>query len=138
MKLRRLTKTLIRHEGMRGKPYDCPAGFLTIGVGRNLEANGISEEEALVLLRNDIVSCYQQCKREFSWFEDLNDVRQEAIINLVFNIGLDGFKKFKKTIGFIKQEKWSEAATELLDSRYADQVGKRAQEVSRMLETGVL
>ena len=138
MKLRRLTKTLIRHEGLREQPYDCPAGFLTIGVGRNLEANGISEEEALVLLRNDIVACYQQCKRAFPWFEELNDVRQEAIINLVFNIGLDGFKKFKKTIGFIKQEKWSEAATELLDSRYAEQVGKRAQEVSKMLETGVL
>ena len=48
---------IIKHEGLKLKPYICPAGKITIGVGRNIEDNGISEDEAMYLLNNDIKRC---------------------------------------------------------------------------------
>ena len=49
-----LKEQLIRHEGLRLTVYDCPAGYKTIGVGRNLEGKGVTEEEAMYLLDNDL------------------------------------------------------------------------------------
>ena len=52
--LERIKEQLVRHEGLRLKPYRCTAGKLTIGIGRNLDDCGISKTEAYVLLENDI------------------------------------------------------------------------------------
>lgn len=60
MNIEQLKKELIRDEGFRSKPYKCTAGKLTIGVGRNIEDNGITEDEAMYLLENDIASCIKQ------------------------------------------------------------------------------
>lgn len=133
--MKELLDQLKRHEGRSLKPYKCPAGKLTIGYGRNLEDMGISEVEAMVMLRNDIEQCYEELS-VFSWFEDLDQVRQEALINMLFNLGLPTFLKFKKTLKYVAEGKYSQAAAEMLNSKWATQVGDRAKELAYMMETG--
>lgn len=110
-------------------------GHPTIGVGRNLSV-GITEGEAKYLLKNDIARVAGECINEFSWFNDLSEKRKEAVINLVFNMGMATFKKFKKTIAFIEAGEYEKAGVELLDSNYARQVGQRSQRVADMLTSG--
>lgn len=129
----RLKKQLVVHEGLELKPYKCTANKTTIGVGRNIEEVGISEDEAMYLLNNDIKNVVAQCQATFSWFDALTDIRKEAIINLVFNMGLSTFCKFKKTISYMEQGLYELAGTELLDSNYARQVGQRSVDVANMI-----
>jgi len=92
-------KALIaRHEGLRLKPYKDTVGKLTIGYGRNLDDIGITIEEALMLLESDIMNS-QKSANTFKWFKGLDEVRQSVVIDMIFNLGLTGFKKFRKTIG---------------------------------------
>ena len=129
----RLSKQLLYHEGIRLKPYRCSADKLTIGIGRIIEDVGITEEEAFYLLNNDIKKVVEQCQRNFKWFDGLNDLRKEAVVNLVFNMGFGKFLQFKKTIKHIENEEFELAGAELLDSRYAQQVGQRAIDVANQL-----
>lgn len=124
-----------RHEGLRLKPYLCSEGKITIGFGRNLEDMGISEKEAEMLLMSDIERCYEELD-VFSWFHDLDQVRQEAVVNMLFNLGLPTFLQFKKTLKFLAEGAYSQAAAEMLDSKWARQVGDRANELAYMIETG--
>ena len=131
--LERLKKQLVIDEGLELKPYRCSADKLTIGVGRNIQEVGITKEEAMVLLENDIARCAGECARAFPWFLDLSAERKEAVINLVFNMGLSKFQQFKKTIAYIEAGEFERAGAELLDSNYARQVGKRSERVANML-----
>lgn len=133
--MKRLIAMLQRHEGLRLKPYKCTAGKLSIGYGRNLDDMGISEVEAMVLLRHDIEQCYQELN-VFSWFADLDQVRQEALVDMLFNLGLPTFLEFKKTLKFVAEGKYSQAAEEMLRSKWANQVGDRAKELAYMMDTG--
>ena len=133
--MKHLIAMLQRHEGLRLKPYKCTAGKVSIGYGRNLDDMGISEVEAMVLLRHDIERCYDELN-VFSWFTDLDQVRQEALINMLFNLGLPTFLEFKKTLKFVAEGKYSQAAEEMLRSKWADQVGDRAKELAYMMDTG--
>ena len=132
----RLHEMLIRHEGLRLKPYRDTVGKLTIGVGRNLDDVGITREEALMLLNNDIAQVRREVNRTFAWFPDLNPVRKNVVLNMVFNIGLPRFRQFKKAIAAIRAKEWEGAAREMLDSRWARQVGRRARELARMMKSG--
>lgn len=133
--MKRLIAMLQRHEGLRLKPYKCAAGKISIGYGRNLEDVGISEIEAMVMLRNDIEQCYEELNI-FSWFSDLDQVRQEALVDMLFNLGLPTFLKFKMTLKHVAEHNWSMASAEMLDSKWARQVGDRAEELAYMIETG--
>ena len=130
-----LISMLKRHEGLRLKPYLCTADQLTIGYGRNLESMGISRYEAEVMLVSDIERCYNELE-VFGWFVGLDAVRQEAMVDLLFNLGLPRFLGFKKMIRHLSNKEYSQAAAELLNSRYAIQVGDRANELAYMLERG--
>ena len=133
--MQKLVENLKRHEGLRLKPYLCPEGKITIGFGRNLEDMGISEKEAEMLLMSDIQRCYEELD-VFSWFHDLDQVRQEAMVNMLFNLGLPTFLEFKRTLKFMAEGAYSQAAAEMLDSKWANQVGDRAKELAYMVDTG--
>ena len=133
--MQKLIENLKRHEGLRLKPYLCSEGKITIGFGRNLEDMGISEKEAEMLLMSDIQRCYEELD-VFSWFHDLDQVRQEAMVNMLFNLGLPTFLEFKRTLKFMAEGAYSQAAVEMLDSKWANQVGDRAKELAYMVETG--
>ncbi|MBF0176518.1 MAG: lysozyme [Magnetococcales bacterium] len=131
-----LTKQLIRHEGIALRPYLCPAGRVTIGVGRNLEDVGISEAEAMVLLNNDLDRVEGELQRYLPGFNDLNDVRRCALMDMCFNLGISRFRLFQRFVAAINNKDFTLAAQEMLDSRWAKQVGERAKYLSRMVETG--
>lgn len=127
---------LIRHEGLRLKPYRDTRNKLTIGIGRNLEDAGITREEALMLLDNDIARVRREVERAFPWFSRLNPARKDVVLNMAFNLGLSRFRRFRKTIAAIKARDWEQAAREMLTSLWARQVGRRARELAEIMRRG--
>ena len=135
----KLVEQLKIHEGVRTHAYLCSESKITCGVGRNLDSDGdigLSEDEIDFLLNNDIKRCRQELEFHFDWFKELDDVRQDAMINLCFNIGITSLKKFSKALAAMNVHDYETAATEFLDSRWASQVGTRALDVTDMIRTG--
>ena len=125
---------LIKHEGLRLKPYTCPAGKLTIGVGRNIEDNGISEDEAMILLENDIKRCEAELVDVFTEFYTYPENVQIALIDMIFNLGKPRFLKFKKMIQAIKDKDFLKASKEARNSRWCGQVGSRCDDIVTLLQ----
>jgi lysozyme len=136
MDIKKLKEMLMRHEGLSLKPYKCTANKLTIGYGRNLEDVGISQEEASFLLANDIKKIVTQVSEKFKWFKTLSPARQAVVVNMIYNLGLNGFSNFKNTIRFLESGQFEQAAIEMLESKWASQVGKRAKELSKIMLEG--
>ena len=130
-----LTRWLEQDEGCRLRPYYCTGGKLTIGIGRNLEDNGIGKAEAQFMLENDIVRIIKELDQMLPFWRDLSANRQAAIVNMAFNLGTFGLSRFTKTIEFLKAEKYDEAGDEMLRSKWADQVGDRALRISQVIKT---
>lgn len=132
----KLIETLKRHEGVKDTLYKCTADKWTIGVGRNLEDVGLSEDEIDYLLQNDIERTKNLIERYMPWYSDLDEVRQEALINFVFNVGIGTAMKFKNAMAALEAHDYDTAAIEMMDSNWAKQVGNRAIEVTEMIKTG--
>ena len=131
---------LKRDEGLRLFPYKCTAGKVTIGYGRNLEDNGISEREAEQRLVSDVRVAAQDARKfvgEDVWAE-LDEWRQACLINMAFNLGLPTLKKFEKFRQALEDKDWEQASVEMLDSRWADQVGARATRLAKVIAEGRL
>lgn len=133
----RLIRTLRRDEGVSLTLYKDTKGILTIGVGRNLEAVGISDDEANLMLSNDIDRVIADAAQIFgeNWQESFDAVDQEVIINLIFNLGIGTFKTFRKTIAALKAGDNHTAAKEILNSRAAKQTGERYYRLAKALRT---
>jgi len=133
MNTHRLAQDLIRDEGLRLKPYRCTAGRLTIGVGRNLDDRGLTEDEALVLLDNDIKAFWGQLVVALPWVVQAPEAVQEVLVNMCFNLGLAGLLQFQQTLAYLQAGLRLDAATEMLRSRWAGQVGARAERLAAKL-----
>jgi len=133
----RITEQLVRHEGLRLKPYRCTAGKLTIGIGRNLDDCGITQSEAYVMLINDIMNCEKQLQAKIpDIYNGLDEVRKSVLLNMCFNLGINGLLGFKNTLAFVKAGDWERAANNMLVSKWAKQVGRRAIELSELMRKG--
>ena len=130
-----LRSQLERHEGLRLKPYRDTVGKLTIGYGRNLEDVGISRDEAEFMLDNDIDQVERQLET-VDEYRDLDAVRQAVIANMAFNLGFAGLMGFKNMWAAIGRRDWESASEEMLNSKWARQVGVRAVELSEIMQTG--
>ena len=124
-----------RYEGLRLKPYTCPAGHLTVGYGHNLE-NGIPIHIAEELLRADISCAQTEVGGNFPWADELDEVRQFVLVDMCFNMGLAKLLTFKKFLAALAKKEYQAAAKEMLNSRWAAQVGRRAVELAEMMKTG--
>lgn len=131
-----LIKQLIDHEGLKLMPYKCTADKLTIGVGRNLEDRGISEDEAQYLLQNDIEIVERELLAAQPMVSMLDPVRQRVLVDMGFNLGLPILMKFQNMWDAIEDENWEEASAQMLDSRWAKQVGRRAVRLADAMSTG--
>jgi len=136
---------LTRHEGCILHTYRCPAGKLTIGVGHNLEANPIPDirpnmkithERALKILKADCISIASQLDKHISWWRTLTPPRQAVLLNMAFNMGIQGLLGFERTLKAIKVGDYEDASGRMLNSLWAKQVSKRAKELSRQMLTG--
>ena len=124
-----------KHEGLRLKPYKCTAGKLTIGYGRNLEDNGISQYEAEQMLFNDIQNCYAECIKLSCW-NKLNETRQAVLIDMCYNLGITRLKQFKKMLAALEVGAYNRASAEMLDSKWAREVKTRATELAEIMKKG--
>jgi len=131
-----LTEQLKKHEGFRSKPYLCSAGKLTIGYGRNLDDVGVSRSEAFELLRQDIARARWDVEKNIECANKLNIPRQDVLINMCFNLGIYNLLLFKKMIAALEKRDYDEAAKQMLNSRWAVQVGYRAVELAEQMRTG--
>jgi len=127
---------LIRHEGLKLKPYKCTAGKLTIGVGRNIEDMGITEDEAIYMLRNDVARFAAELASVKPIVKSLDDVRYYVLLNMAFNLGINRLMKFEKMWQAIESGQYLEAALEMQDSRWCEQVGGRCTELASLMENG--
>lgn len=130
-----LKSQLERHEGLRRKPYRDTVGKLTVGYGRNLEDVGISRDEADFMLDNDIEAVERQLAT-VDEYQSLVNVRQTVISNMAFNLGFHGLMQFERMWAAIARNDYEAAAREMLDSKWANQVGARAVELSEIMRTG--
>ncbi len=145
------TQRLIFHEGLRLQPYFCSKGKRTIGIGRCLDTNpltdeekkvikdwehGITKGEAVYLLLNDIKRIEKELKKNIKFYKTLDDERQYALLDMAFNLGVSGLLKFKRMLQALSDKKYKTASHECLNSRYAKEVGQRAERIAHLLATG--
>ena len=139
-----------KHEGRRKKPYRCPAGKLTIGVGHNIDANPlppdiqhylaqtgyITEDMIDRLLNTDIRHAVADCQVIFPAFNTFSDNRRMALIDFVFQLGFTGARRFTRSVNAINAEKWDDAARYMGESLWARQTPARAAEVIKLIKEG--
>lgn len=158
-----IEQQLILHEGLRLDVYKCPANKWTVGVGRNLEAKGltkeeqqklfghsglnrtevidvllergISREEALFLLNGDIHQCVSDLKK-YDWYNHLDPIRRKVLIDMRLNLGMAGLLGFKRMIVALAAKDYETAADEMMDSAWYRQVGNRSKRLVCMMRTG--
>ena len=132
-----LIEQLKRDEGLRLKPYRDSVGKLTLGYGRNLDDEGITQAEAEYLLNNDVIDAASHLHSFLPWTDSLDEVRRGVLINMAFNMGIYSLLKFKSTLGFVEAGEYGKAANSMLASLWATQVGPRAHRLALQMETGV-
>ena len=152
-----LMEKLIAHEGLRLQVYKDSLGIATIGIGRNLEDRGITPEElewmdipnmdtiyqygiseadAMYLAQNDVQIVEEELLRSHPCVENLDAVRQLVLVDMAFNMGVPRLGKFKKMWAAIHENNFEEAAKEMLDSRWANQVKSRSTKLAHAMHTG--
>jgi len=130
---------LRKHEGVETHAYKCSANKTTIGVGRNIDKNGgigLSQKEIDYLLASDVERVEAELSQAFNWYDDLNDARKDAMMDICFNMGLSRLMTFTKALAAMARGDYKTASAEFLDSRWASQVGQRAITISEMIRTG--
>lgn len=162
----KLEAELTRDEDLRLRVYRCTAKKLTIGIGRNLEArrrcsdgstaigitpaetkalgvtvasatrDGITRDQALGLFANDIAGCEKDLDRSLPWWRTLSDVRQRVLLNMCFNMGIVVLLGFKNTLQMMQSGRYADAAKGMLASKWAGQVGARADRLAAMMRAG--
>ena len=128
-----------KNEGLVLTAYKCPAGRITIGYGRNLEDNGISEEEADMLLKNDVNRIDTFLSTNDYWrvlYKSLCPPRQGVLIEMAFQLGIEGLSSFKSFIRAITTQEWIVAAQEMINSKWCAQTPRRAQELADIMRYG--
>lgn len=135
MNVQELKKQLEFEESRKSKAYKDHLGVTTIGVGRNLDDVGLSEDEIDYLLSNDIERVEKDLQ-SFPWWHGLDPVRQVALANLRFQLGPGRFRGFKKMIAALQRGDYEKASYHLLDSKYATQTPNRAKRIAHKLRFG--
>ena len=145
-----IKELLKKHEGVRNKPYKCPAGFNTIGVGYNFDANPLPSDIAGYLKKNgkitdgmidrllfmSVSAATADCHSLFPEFDNFAEARRMALVDFLFNIGKRRAMGFLKAIAAINTGRWKDAAKEMRDSAWFSQVKGRAVEITEMIEEG--
>jgi|TARA_R100000908_G_scaffold63472_1_gene44637 lysozyme len=143
----KLIEELIKDEGYKYEIYLDHLGYPTFGVGHLVlekdEEHGkpvgtpVSEERILECLSKDIDIVCDELDMKDPWWRNLDDNRQRVMANMCFNLGHPRLSNFKKFIGAMQISDWETAAVEMMDSKWAGQVGNRAIRLrDRVLNNG--
>ena len=128
-----IKEMLIKNEGLVLQVYKDSLGYDTIGVGRCLDKNGISEDEAMYLLENDIQRVVDNLDKMWEVWRSFPIPAQEVCVDMAFQMGIAGFMNFRQTRALMEMGCWLEASEEVLRSKYAVQTPNRAARNSRKL-----
>lgn len=132
----RLSKQLETDEGRRRRLYKDTVGKLTIGVGRNIEDRGLRDDEIDLMLSNDIDEAIGIARALIPTFDKLDDVRQEVVTNMALNLGMTRLGGFKQFIGALVRFDFQRATTEMMDSKWYEQVGDRGKRLAYAMREG--
>ena len=127
-----IVEQLKRDEGRRVKPYQDSRGIWTVGYGHNLTTGALSEAAITQILTDDILEAETSCLIFPFWY-GLSDARKGVLLNMTFNLGFAGLLGFRKFLDAVRAGQWEQAATEMLDSDWARQVGARADRLARQM-----
>lgn len=132
----KLRSLLVQNESYRQFPYTDTTGHLTVGIGRNLSNRGISQNEAFTLLDDDILYFISKLDSLFSFYSSIDDIRQIVLVDICFNVGINGLLKFKNMLGFLEKKDWENAANEILNSNAAKENVNRYKQLASIMLTG--
>jgi len=138
--IQNLTQQLRRDEGEVLHAYTDHLGFWTIGIGRLIDkrkGGGISKDEAAMMLQNDVARFTMALRSRLLWFSNLDEARQGVLVNMAFQMGVEGLLGFKNTLGMIERGEYAAAADAMLASKWAGQTPERAQRLAEQMRTGV-
>lgn len=130
---------ITRHEGYRRSAYQDSKGYWTIGIGRLIDKKlngGLTLEEAQYLLQNDLDRCAKELNEKLPWWSELSENRQYVLLNMCFNLGITKLLTFKNTLKMVRESNYEGAAKGMLNSLWAKQVGKRANELAEQMRKG--
>ena len=130
-----LKQMLTLDEDRRNKPYIDSVSKISIGIGHNLTDNGISDKIIDMLYQEDVAYAMTMA-RHLPYYNELDDVRRLVVVDMVFNMGLEKFLRFKRMDAALNVGDYVNAAIEMLDSKWARQVGVRATRLAYMMKTG--
>lgn len=133
----KLRALILKHQSYKEFPDNISGDFI-VGFGRNLSKRGISQNEAFILLDEDMMYFSAKLLQLFPYFEKLSENRKIALINMCFNIGVQNFMLFKNMHDALDKEDYSKAALAMLDSKWAQQAGQMAVILSQIIKTGEL
>lgn len=134
-----IEQQLLRDEGEVLHAYQDHLGFWTLGIGRLIDkrkGGGITHDEAVYLLKNDIATRTAQLKSRLPWVTRLDDARLGVLLNMAFQLGIAGLMNFKRTLSLVQDGRYESAATEMLNSGWAQQTPERARRLSKQMRTG--
>lgn len=131
-----LKQQLIRHEGLRHKPYRDTVGKLTIGIGRNLDDEGVYDDEIDLMYQNDVRSHVKDLTDHLGWWVSLDEVRSTVLVNMCFELGITRLLGFHDMLVALQAGDYAKAADEMLSSKWATQVKARALELAEIMRSG--
>ncbi|MDJ0764859.1 MAG: hypothetical protein QNJ97_17895 [Myxococcota bacterium] len=131
-----IKRLLLWHEGYRQKPYLDTEGIVTIGIGFNLDEVGLSLEESLLVLEHRLRAMRAELINALPEYNRLSSARKAVMLDMTYNLGVPRFRGFKKMWQAVRDRNWSRAAEEMLDSKWARQVGARATRLAEMMRSG--
>lgn len=136
MNIHKLAAQLEVDEGKRTRVYADTVNKLTVGVGRNISDRAFSEDEIALMLKNDIAIVEKDLDRHLPWWREMSEARQNVLANMAFNLGIIRLKGFENTLTLMRAGRYDAAAAEMLDSKWAKQVGARAVRLSLLMRKG--
>lgn len=135
MDYNKVAERIRRYEGLCYTPYQDSIGEWTIGYGHLLK-RGVSKEVAEAILKEDLTIAEREVKSMFAWWPKLSDARFYVLVDMCFNMGISRLCGFKKMLTAAEEGNYRRAAAEMLYSKWANQVGRRARELAKIMETG--
>jgi lysozyme len=136
-----LERQLRGDEDERACVYRDHLGYFTIGVGRLVDARkpgaGLRPVEISFLLQNDMDDRIDALMRRLPWFQNLDDARKGVLLNMSFQMGVEGLLGFERTLALVRDGKYENAAHAMLQSKWAQQTPARAQRMAEQMRSGV-
>ena len=122
------------HEGFRSKVYKCTEGYDTIGYGFAIKDLELDKDISEMILMQKLDNLMTRIGKTFVWWRSADSTVKDVVVEMCYQLGVSGFSKFKKTIDHLENKRYSKAAVEMLDSKWARQTPNRALELSNLIK----